>query len=100
MTDTLVIQIPDELVGQRLDKVIAELVPDISRSRLKSLIKEGQVSFSSGRVVTSPSAKVGRDEKYHITVPEAQEAQPQVNHRAGPEQAILPAKGPQTGYTS
>ena len=29
-----------------------------------------------------------------------QAAQPQVNHKVGPEQALLPAKGPQTGYTS
>lgn len=76
MTDTLTITITPDRVGQRLDKVIADLVPDISRSRLKSLIKDGQVTFSSGRVVTSPSGKVKQDEKYILTLPVAIDATP------------------------
>lgn len=77
MTDKIKITITGAHQGQRLDKVIADLVPDISRSRLKSLIKDGQVSFSSGRIVTSPSAKVKADEKYLIATPEPVDADPQ-----------------------
>ncbi len=36
-------EIPLELAGQRLDKVLAEMFPDYSRSRLSQWIRDGQV---------------------------------------------------------
>ena len=36
-------QIPDEAKGRRLDKVLAELFPDYSRSRLQSWLKNGEI---------------------------------------------------------
>ena len=36
--------VPDELAGQRLDKILAELFPDYSRSRLQQWLKDGCVS--------------------------------------------------------
>ncbi|WND03118.1 RluA family pseudouridine synthase [Temperatibacter marinus] len=76
MTDQITILIPSDLKGQRLDKVISDLVPDISRSRLKSLIKDGQVAFSNGRRVKSPSQKVHDGDKYILSVPEAEDPLP------------------------
>ncbi|KAB7623802.1 23S rRNA pseudouridine(1911/1915/1917) synthase RluD [Alkalilimnicola sp. S0819] len=38
------VQIPFEAVGRRIDQVLAELIPDFSRSRLQQWLKEGRVS--------------------------------------------------------
>jgi len=36
-----IIALPDECLGQRLDKVLATTYPELSRSRLVSLLKSG-----------------------------------------------------------
>lgn len=61
--------------GTRLDKLLASALPDISRSRLKALIKEGHVSCS-GTVVTSPSRSVKVGEEYRVAPPEPEDAEP------------------------
>ncbi|MDR5854646.1 RluA family pseudouridine synthase [Caballeronia sp. LZ062] len=45
-------RVPDELAGDRLDKVLAKVFPEFSRSRLQSWIEEGRV------LVDGASAKV------------------------------------------
>jgi len=62
-----------EAAGGRLDRLLAEALPQLSRSRLKALIEEGRVS-SGGRAVTSPSTKVKAGQTFAIIVPEAQPA--------------------------
>ncbi len=58
----------------RLDRWLAERVavlpdtPDLSRSRLKALILDGQVS-SGGETITDPSAAVKPGQSYEILVP-------------------------------
>ena len=37
--------IPDELSGSRLDQALAQLLPDYSRSRIKSWIDDGRVQL-------------------------------------------------------
>lgn len=46
----LTIQIPDEMAGQRLDKVLAELFPDYSRSRLQQWLKDGHIKLDGESV--------------------------------------------------
>ena len=53
--------------GLRLDKALAELLPDLSRERLKSLIVEGQVT-TAGRTL-SPSMKVAAGQAFAISIP-------------------------------
>jgi len=60
-----------EAAGGRLDRLLAEALPQLSRSRLKALIEEGRVS-SGGRAITSPSTKVKAGQTFAIIVPEAQ----------------------------
>ncbi|HUT41963.1 MAG TPA: 23S rRNA pseudouridine(1911/1915/1917) synthase RluD, partial [Gammaproteobacteria bacterium] len=48
-TVQLQVTIPDTLRGHRLDRALAELVPDYSRSRLQQWIRAGQVTLD-GRV--------------------------------------------------
>ncbi|HMA16335.1 MAG: RluA family pseudouridine synthase [Bacteroidota bacterium] len=59
-----------EAAGGRLDRLLAEALPQLSRSRLKALIEEGRVS-TGGRPVTSPAARVKAGQTFAIIVPEA-----------------------------
>src|ERR1700691_4118174 len=47
------LEIPQELAGQRLDRVLARLLPEHSRTRLKSWLDAGQVQV--GRQSCKPS---------------------------------------------
>ncbi|MBB4146980.1 23S rRNA pseudouridine1911/1915/1917 synthase [Sphingobium scionense] len=51
----------------RLDRALAELLPDLSRERIKALIVEGQIA-SGGRSL-NPSMKVAVGQDYSITLP-------------------------------
>jgi 23S rRNA pseudouridine1911/1915/1917 synthase len=53
--------------GLRLDRALAELLPDLSRERIKALIVEGQIA-SGGRSL-NPSMKVAVGQDYSITLP-------------------------------
>jgi 23S rRNA pseudouridine1911/1915/1917 synthase len=50
-------QVPMDLHGQRLDKALAQMVPEFSRSYLQQLIEQGD-ALIDGRVVTKVSSKV------------------------------------------
>src|SRR5260221_6193095 len=52
----------------RLDRALAELVPDLSRSFLARLIDEGRVTFS-GEVIAKPSFHVTADQSVTIDIP-------------------------------
>ncbi|MHA6766838.1 RluA family pseudouridine synthase [Sphingobium ummariense] len=71
------ITVGEAQAGLRLDRALADLMPDFSRERLKALIQEGHVTLS-GRAL-SPSAKVEVGQNYAITLPApiAAEAAPQ-----------------------
>lgn len=60
--------VSEDQAGQRLDKVLAELLP-LSRARVQQLIEEGQVT-RSGAAVKSSSVKVKEGEAYEIVEPE------------------------------
>lgn len=53
--------------GLRLDKALADLLPDLSRERLKALIVDGQVT-SGGRFL-NPSMKVAVGQSFAIAMP-------------------------------
>ncbi|MCC3862202.1 RluA family pseudouridine synthase [Pseudemcibacter aquimaris] len=63
--------------GTRLDKFLSNKLPDISRSRLKSLIGEGQVILKeSAQKMDKLSYKVKEGETFVITVPEIVDPDP------------------------
>jgi 23S rRNA pseudouridine1911/1915/1917 synthase len=70
-------QMNDE--GQRLDRFIAARSPDLSRSRVRDLIKLGQVS-AGGRTIIEPDYRVKSDEIFAIGVPESTAALPEAEH--------------------
>ncbi|MGI9406068.1 MAG: RluA family pseudouridine synthase [Hyphomicrobiaceae bacterium] len=61
--------------GGRLDRVLAAHSGTMSRSRIKALIKEGQVT-QDGRAVLEPNRTVKSGETYEITIPAAAPAIP------------------------
>jgi 23S rRNA pseudouridine1911/1915/1917 synthase len=61
-----------EAPGGRLDKALAEAVPEglgLSRSRLRALIEAGAVS-RGGRAVTDPAARAEPGQRFTIVLPE------------------------------
>jgi len=59
VTEPLTAVIPQSLAGERLDKAIAQLFPDFSRSRLQSWIESGRVTLDGA--TAKIRSKVPRD---------------------------------------
>lgn len=74
--DTITLTIDENNHNQRLDKVLASLAPQLSRSRFQALITGGHVSLLD-KPFQDSSAKVRVGECYTVTIPPAEEAAPQ-----------------------
>jgi len=96
--------------GQRLDKYVAQMVPDLSRSRAQKLIEEGLVKVNGGIAKPSYRVEVGDQIVVRIPPPEPLEVRPEpipldivhedediivVNKPAG--MVVHPAYGHRTG---
>lgn len=68
--------IGEEQTGMRLDKALAELLPDVSRSRLKGLI-DAEALTLNGFVCKDASRKVAKGHTIELSVPAPEEASPQ-----------------------
>ena len=85
---TYTLTVPEDKARLRLDRFLADSLPEISRSRLKSLIEAGQVARdgtgdsggaapgAAPRATLGAAAKVKAGEVYILTVPPAQPAAP------------------------
>ena len=73
---TVHIEIAAEDAGERLDRVLAKKIPELSRSRLKALILDGQVS-TGDRAITDPAFHVSAGDRIAVGVPPPQPAEPQ-----------------------
>lgn len=62
--------------GLRLDRFIAAEVPELSRSRVRELIKAGQVKGAAG-TIKEPDYRVKPAESFEISVPEPEPAAPE-----------------------
>ncbi len=69
------VTVTPESAGARLDRLLAEAVPSLSRSRIKALIEAGCVS-SAGQAVDSPSRRVKAGESFVVVVPAPLPARP------------------------
>jgi 23S rRNA pseudouridine1911/1915/1917 synthase len=61
--------------GARLDRFLAGKIAELSRTRLKNLILEGEVEVS-GRTVRDPEYRVNAGDAIAVAVPEAEPAKP------------------------
>ncbi|MBL8666372.1 MAG: RluA family pseudouridine synthase [Rhodospirillales bacterium] len=73
-TYTVVVE-PDK-AGSRLDRFLADSLPDLSRTRLQSLITAGRVSHGEGTAV-DPAMRVRPGQAFAVTVPPLPPEMPQ-----------------------
>jgi 23S rRNA pseudouridine1911/1915/1917 synthase len=62
--------------GERLDRLLAARLPELSRSRLKNLIEAGRLS-AGGETIVEPSYRVKPGQRLTLVVPAAAPARPQ-----------------------
>jgi len=67
--------VPAERAGARLDRWLADQLPDLSRARLQALIAEGRVAQAE-RTITDASARVKPGQVFTVAVPAPRPAQP------------------------
>jgi 23S rRNA pseudouridine1911/1915/1917 synthase len=78
-SETRAFSIPTALHKERLDRALAELIPEFSRNYLRQLIEAGAVALK-GRTVTKPSASVHAGEPGQIELrptPQSQAFKPE-----------------------
>jgi 23S rRNA pseudouridine1911/1915/1917 synthase len=63
--------IAERYAGQRLDQVLAQLLPEYSRTRLKAWIEEGQVLVDGGPRRPRDLLQGGEHVRVHVAVPSA-----------------------------
>lgn len=61
------LDVPDAAAGTRLDKFLAEVLPDFSRTQIQRFIDEGQVELARGRATSRYRVRSG--ERIHLVVP-------------------------------
>ncbi|MBD3883160.1 RluA family pseudouridine synthase [Phormidium tenue FACHB-886] len=67
---TVSLDLQVQQTADRLDRFLAEQLPDLSRSRIQKLIEQGQV-WVNGQVCTSKKAGVAVGDRVSLAVPEA-----------------------------
>ncbi len=72
-TETLQVEVPDACAGQRLDQVLATLVPAYSRARLQQWVKVGAVTVNGARWRCKDRLAGG--ERIDLDIPEADEVE-------------------------
>jgi len=70
------VAVPETAAGERLDRFLSNAVPNLTRSRLKSLITGSNVSLDAV-AITEPDYRVKPGQIFDIVVPEAAPAEPQ-----------------------
>jgi len=67
--EILTVTLSGAAAGLRLDRALAEALPDLSRERLKTLIKGGRVADAAGTVLWDPSAKTATPATLAVRLP-------------------------------
>jgi 23S rRNA pseudouridine1911/1915/1917 synthase len=70
------VTVDDAQTGQRLDRILAAGLADLSRARIQQLLGEGRVT-RDGATIRDANHRVKGGETYEMTVPEASAAKPQ-----------------------
>lgn len=64
-----------EQAGLRLDRVLADAHPELSRARIQALVEEGRL-IAGGRTITDPNYRVKPAERLTLKIPPARPARP------------------------
>ena len=62
-----VVRVPPELAGERIDRALARLLPELSRSEAHRLLRRGLVRLAGGRVAR-PSIRVGAGDEIALEI--------------------------------
>lgn len=73
---TYTVTVSEDKAGMRLDRVLADAIPALSRTRLQSLIAEGCVEMRGQGHVRDPSRRVMAAETFAVCVPSSAPAVP------------------------
>ena len=68
MKNIINLVVEEELYGKRIDVVIAKKNDSLSRTRIKNLIINGNLSINN-KIVNDPSKKIFKDDKVFLTIP-------------------------------
>ena len=68
MKNIINLVVEEELHGKRIDVVIAKKNDSLSRTRIKNLIINGNLSINN-KIVNDPSKKIFKDDKIFLTIP-------------------------------
>jgi 23S rRNA pseudouridine1911/1915/1917 synthase len=66
---TYTVTVAEDKTGSRLDRLLADALPALSRTRLKALIEGGRVDAAGRGTVVDPSNRVHGGETYTVAVP-------------------------------
>jgi 23S rRNA pseudouridine1911/1915/1917 synthase len=75
-TDTLQVTMVEEQLGMRLDKAVASVFPDYSRTRLQGLIDNGEC-LVNGQICKTPSRKIEMHDVVILSLPPLEDANPE-----------------------
>ena len=74
--DRRIVAPPAGAAGGRLDRVLADALPDLSRTRIRRLIEAGSVSLGRGGTIEEPSYRVKPGQSFAVIVPESADPSP------------------------
>lgn len=79
---TYTLAVESDKAGTRLDRFLADHLPDLSRTRLQALITSGNVVGGDGRPAVDPSLRIRQGQVFVIDVPSppSETPQPQAIH--------------------
>ena len=77
LSPSYTVRVPEDKAGGRLDRVLADAVPELSRTRLKGLIEAGRVADGAGQPCTDAARRVRPGEAFTVSVPPTAPAKPQ-----------------------
>ena len=69
--------VPDELAGKRLDQIMTVLIPEHSRSRIQSWIKEGMITVNDNKIRQRDTVNLGDIIQANIEFNEIDEYEPE-----------------------
>ena len=74
--DRRIVAPPPDAAGGRLDRVLADALPELSRTGIRRLIEAGAVSFGRGGTIEEPSYRVKPGQSFAVIVPESGDPRP------------------------
>ncbi len=77
LPDDKFVTVDGDSAGQRIDVVLTRALPELTRSRLQSLIRDGAVRRVDGATIEVPGLRVKSGDVFAIAIPDAEPAKPE-----------------------